>query len=110
MFSVITSKIFAGTSLVLLLAAGGMWWYIGNLNDTIEGQRNTIATLNAEKAVQNAAIARMGQEAERQRQAFDSAVEQGQQTIREAQGRVTVVRQTERNGCPTPPQIMGIGL
>lgn len=109
-FAPLAVKILTGVAVALLVTVAILSWLLSNANGTIETQRTEIARLNAEAAVQNAAIARAGQESERQRQAFSEAVESGNAAIREAQTRVVTVRRTERNGCPTPPQIMGAGL
>lgn len=109
-FAPLAVKIFAGVAAVLLITVAVLGWSLNRANGTIGTQRTEIARLNAEASVQNAAIARAGQESERQRQAFSEATERGAQAIRDAQARVITVRRTERNGCPTPPQIMGAGL
>lgn len=109
-FTALTSKIFGGVAVVLLIVVGLLWWQNGNLKAEIEDGRNKLAECNAARAVQNAAIESARQEGERQRQAFTAAVQSGQRAIAEAQGRVTVVRQTARNGCATPQQVMGAGL
>lgn len=109
-FTVLGAKIFGGIALALLLFAGIQQWRIGNLKAEIKVQRNLLAECNAARAVQNAAIERQRQEGERQRQAYAEAQERGQQIIRDAQPKITVVRQTPRNGCTTPQSIREAGL
>lgn len=109
-FTILGAKIFAGTSLFLLVAVAVMGFVIRHQAGTIDNQRQTIADQSARAHVQDGAIAAAGQEAARQRQAYAEARAAGQQAIAAAEPRVRIVRQTVRNGCPTPPQIMGAGL
>lgn len=110
-FAPLAIKIFAGVTVLLLVALGIAYLLLSSAWGTIETQRTAIAECNAARAVQNEAIARAGQESQRQRQAFASALEAGQANIAAAQGRVTVIRQSARpNGCRTTPEILGAGL
>jgi hypothetical protein len=109
-FSALTSKIFGGIAIFLLVVVAVLWWQNGNLKDEIEAQRNELAECNAARAVQNAAIERAKQEGDQQRAAFSAAVQNGQRQIAEAQGRVRIVRQTAPNGCATPASIREAGL
>lgn len=97
-----------GGALLIALAITG--WLLHSAYGTIETQRNDLAACNAARAVQNAEIARAGEQTRAQQQAFSEAVQSGQTAIAEAQGRVRVVRQTANNGCPTPQAVREAGL
>lgn len=56
-FSALTSKIFAGVSAALLIAALLMAWHISNLNGDVEDARNALATEHANHAVTRASVA-----------------------------------------------------
>jgi hypothetical protein len=109
-FSALTSKIFAGTSIALLLIVGGMYLMLHRANGQIEQLRGNLAECNAARAVQNAAVQRLHDEGVQQQQAFDAAVQHGQDAIAQAQGRVRIVRETANNGCPTPQSVRDAGL
>lgn len=110
LFTALSSKIFAALSVGLLIVLVILYYQLKGANEEIDRQKRLVAECEAARRVQNAAIEAARAEGERQRQAFVEASERGLQLIRDAQGRVTVVRQTVRNGCPTPTVIMGAGL
>lgn len=109
-FTALTSKIFGGVALVLLVVVGILWWRLDSANDEIDRQKQAVQTCEAARSVQNEAIRQQGLAEQRQREAFTSAIESGNRAIAEAQGRVRIVRQTAPNGCATPQSIREAGL
>jgi hypothetical protein len=116
-FTATTAKIFAALSVGLLIVLVIMFFQlwakdgeIAGLRADVTAARTSLADCEAARRVQNAAIAAAGVEAERQRRAFADAVAAGNRLVRDAQGRVRIVRQSPRNGCPTPAVIRGADL
>ena len=110
LFTALSSKIFAALSVGLLIVVVILYFQLKSANEEIDRQKGLVAQCDAARRVQNAAIEAVRLEGERQRLAFAEANERGAQLIRDAEGKVTVVRSTVRNGCPTPAVIMGAGL
>jgi hypothetical protein len=95
----------------LLLLAIGVQTFRLNLSErTVERQRNQIAEVRAENGVLRASVAAMIDAGNRQREAFERAVREGNETIRQGQRAAGRVRVTPANGCPTPPEILSAPL
>jgi hypothetical protein len=116
-FSEASARAFAALAAALLILAfilflqlRGKDGEIATLMQAVETGRADLARCEAARAIQNAAIAQAGAEAERQRKSFADALAAGNRLVREARGRVTIVRRSPPNGCPTPPLIRGADL
>lgn len=114
MFSIMTAKLFAGLAVGLLVALLLLNYFRGNeiagLKAELATERTALADCESARRVQNAAIAKAGEDAAQTRRDFLASVAAGNQAIRDAQGKVTVVRTSPRNNCPTPTVIRGADL
>lgn len=81
-FSALTSKIFGGLALLLLIAVGVQTWRLSSAQSALEDKRNELATCEARHAVTRGSVARLeaiiadlNEQAEQRAEAFAEAQE-----------------------------------
>ncbi len=122
-FSALTSKLFAGLSLALLLAVGVQTVRLSAANEALEDKRNELATCEAQHAVTrqsvdtlDAVITDLNNRALARAEAYAQGIEEAEKRSAElaklsaeSDQRIAALRAAAReqvNGdCPTPPDL-----
>ena len=107
MFSILTSKIFGGAAIMLLVLLGAQTWRLSSAHDKIENLKDRLEAVTAEKAMFRKATAAMVAEGAARTQAADRALAAQARASRDIAAQVRRIRNARIPAdCRTPKEVL----